>query len=122
MGSRSLSKLKRPLQGLVIRTWCIFDGPRSHENVQQQYSVCPNSGRIEPGEGIQVQGKVPSFLVYSPRRPTTLPVLLQPMQEDPPLTIKCKDKFLVQSTFITPARESTPLDIVSTTAHDATSA
>ena len=45
------------------------------------------------------------------------------MKDDPPLTIKCKDKFLVQSTFITPARESTPLnDLVSMTTHDATSA
>lgn len=36
------------------------------------------------------------------------------MKEDPPLTIKCKDKFLVQSTFITPARESNDLvDLVS---------
>jgi hypothetical protein len=32
-------------------------------------------------------------------------VLLQPMKEDPPLNTKCKDKFLVQTTFITPERE-----------------
>lgn len=51
------------------------------------YCVRPNSGRIEPGETCEVA------------------VLLQPMKEDPPLNAKCKDKFLVQTTFITPERE-----------------
>jgi len=31
------------------------------------------------------------------------------MKEDPPAGAKCKDKFLVQSTFITPERENVPL-------------
>lgn len=36
------------------------------------------------------------------------------MKEDPPPGAKCKDKFLVQSTFITPEKESLNLqDIVS---------
>lgn len=42
-------------------------------------------------------------------------VLLQAMREEPPLSIKCKDKFLVQSTFITPEKEALSLhDLVRT--------
>ena len=37
-------------------------------------------------------------------------VLLQAMKEDPPLNVKCKDKFLVQSTVITPEKESLALN------------
>jgi len=48
------------------------------------YCVRPNSGRVEPGEKVQVQ------------------VLLQPMKEDPPTGTKCRDKFLVQSAFVPP--------------------
>ena len=45
------------------------------------------------------------------------------MKEDPPLTIKCKDKFLVQSTFITAARENgASNDLVSMHTHGATGA
>lgn len=51
------------------------------------YCVRPNSGRIGPGESVEVS------------------VLLQPMKEDPPLGTKCKDKFLVQSVLITHDRE-----------------
>ena len=36
-------------------------------------------------------------------------VLLQAMKEEPPLNAKCKDKFLIQSTLITPEKESLPL-------------
>jgi hypothetical protein len=32
--------------------------------------------------------------------------MLQAMKEEPPLAAKCKDKFLIQSTFITPAKET----------------
>ncbi|KAG8835157.1 phosphatidylinositol-binding protein scs2 [Serendipita sp. 399] len=46
------------------------------------YCVRPNAGRIEPGMHVDVS------------------VLLQPMKEDPPLSVKCKDKFLVQSLMI----------------------
>jgi len=49
------------------------------------YCVRPNSGRLEPGEHVEIQ------------------VILQPMKEDPPPSAKCKDKFLVQSLQITPA-------------------
>ena len=37
------------------------------------------------------------------------PVLLQAMKEEPPLNSKCKDKFLIQSTFITPEKENMSL-------------
>lgn len=40
--------------------------------------------------------------------------MLQPLREEPPLNSKCKDKFLVQSTLITPERETMALhDLVS---------
>ncbi|KAL4246647.1 VAMP-associated protein (VAP) family protein [Abortiporus biennis] len=55
------------------------------------YCVRPNIGRLEPGETEEVL------------------VMLQAMEEDPPLNIKCKDKFLIQSTLITPEREAVPL-------------
>lgn len=51
----------------------------------------PNAGRIEPGESVGVT------------------VQLQPMKEEPPLNVKCRDKFLVQSTTITPEKESMSL-------------
>lgn len=39
--------------------------------------------------------------------------MLQPMKEEPPLSVKCKDKFLIQSTLITPEKETKDLqDIV----------
>ncbi|KAG1765601.1 PapD-like protein [Suillus placidus] len=55
------------------------------------YCVRPNSGRIEPGESVDVS------------------VMLQPMKDDPPLSSKCKDKFLIQSTLITPEKETRDL-------------
>ena len=57
----------------------------------QLYSVRPNAGRIEPGESVGVT------------------VQLQPMKEEPPLHVKCRDKFLVQSTTITPDKENMSL-------------
>ncbi|EIW67846.1 hypothetical protein TREMEDRAFT_44861 [Tremella mesenterica DSM 1558] len=53
----------------------------------KQYCVRPNSGRIEPGENVEVQ------------------VLLQPLPVEPPPHAKCKDKFLVQSAYIAPDSE-----------------
>lgn len=39
--------------------------------------------------------------------------MLQALKEEPPLSTKCKDKFLIQSTIITPDKETLPLsDIV----------
>ncbi|KAJ3557818.1 hypothetical protein NM688_g1270 [Phlebia brevispora] len=55
------------------------------------YCVRPNSGRVEPGETAEVQ------------------VMLQAMKEEPPLAAKCKDKFLIQSTLITPEKETLSL-------------
>ncbi|KAK3843222.1 MAG: PapD-like protein [Linnemannia gamsii] len=56
----------------------------------KQYCVRPNSGRIEPGQELEVQ------------------VQMQAMKEDPPADFKCKDKFLVQSVAITAEREQIP--------------
>jgi hypothetical protein len=40
--------------------------------------------------------------------------MLQAMKEEPPLAVKCRDKFLIQSTTITPEKETLSLsDIVS---------
>ncbi|KAJ1663378.1 phosphatidylinositol-binding protein scs2 [Coemansia sp. RSA 1646] len=55
------------------------------------YCVRPNAGRIEPGNGIDVQ------------------VVLQPMAEDPPAGKGCRDKFLIQSIQISPEMESMPM-------------
>jgi len=55
----------------------------------KQYCVRPNSGRIEPGEQVEVQ------------------ILLQAMKEDPPPDAKCRDKFLVQSVLVTADRDFT---------------
>ncbi|KAF9360505.1 phosphatidylinositol-binding protein scs2 [Mortierella sp. AD094] len=56
----------------------------------KQYCVRPNSGRVEPGQELEVQ------------------VQMQAMKEDPPADFKCKDKFLVQSIAITAEREQLP--------------
>ncbi|KAJ4302399.1 phosphatidylinositol-binding protein scs2 [Collariella sp. IMI 366227] len=53
----------------------------------KQYCVRPNSGRIEPGNDVEVS------------------VLLQAMRQEPPLDTKCRDKFLVQSVAITADKE-----------------
>jgi len=50
------------------------------------YCVRPNSGRVEPGQSVEVS------------------VMLQAMKEDPPPNARCKDKFLIQSTVITPEK------------------
>ncbi|KDQ25588.1 hypothetical protein PLEOSDRAFT_51893 [Pleurotus ostreatus PC15] len=57
----------------------------------KHYCVRPNSGRVEPGETVEVA------------------VMLQAMKDEPPLSVKCKDKFLIQSTAITPEKASLPL-------------
>jgi hypothetical protein len=87
-----------PLTQLVKRTLSVTNSSNQHAvaykvktTAPKQYCVRPNSGRIEPGETVEVH------------------VLLQPMKEDPAPGTKCRDKFLVQSVIITPERESTPL-------------
>ncbi|KAJ9066350.1 phosphatidylinositol-binding protein scs2, variant 2 [Entomophthora muscae] len=56
----------------------------------KQYCVRPNSGKIEPGEKVEVQ------------------ILLQPFKEEPPTDFKCKDKFLVQTATIPPEKVDLP--------------
>ncbi|KAF8634128.1 hypothetical protein AX15_001060 [Amanita polypyramis BW_CC] len=55
------------------------------------YCVRPNSGRVDPGHSVEVS------------------VMLQAMNEEPPPSAKCKDKFLIQSTLITPEKETLSL-------------
>ncbi|CAO1633033.1 unnamed protein product [Sympodiomycopsis kandeliae] len=87
----------RPLTQLVKRTLQVSN-PNNQPvafkvktTAPKQYCVRPNSGRIEPGEKVEVQ------------------VLLQAMKDEPPMSAKCRDKFLVQSTIITPDRENVSL-------------
>lgn len=80
----------RPLTELVKRTLTITNPNelpvafKVKTTAPKLYCVRPNSGRIEAGQTVEVS------------------VQLQPMKEEPPLNAKCKDKFLVQSTLITP--------------------
>ncbi|KAI0276502.1 PapD-like protein [Russula aff. rugulosa BPL654] len=55
------------------------------------YCVRPNSGKVDPGQTVDVQ------------------VMLQAMKEEPPLNAKCKDKFLIQSMSIPPEKAAIPL-------------
>ncbi|KAK0188070.1 PapD-like protein [Armillaria mellea] len=87
----------RPLTQLVKRTLSITN-PNAQPvafkvktTAPRLYCVRPNSGRVEPGETVEVA------------------VMLQAMKEEPPLNAKCKDKFLIQSTLITPEKESKAL-------------
>ncbi|PWN28629.1 VAMP-associated protein [Jaminaea rosea] len=87
----------RPLTQLVKRSLQVSNPNQQpvafkvKTTAPKQYCVRPNSGRIEPGETVEVQ------------------VLLQAMKEEPPMSAKCRDKFLVQSTIITPDRENTQI-------------
>ncbi|WVQ93872.1 hypothetical protein IAU59_000950 [Kwoniella sp. CBS 9459] len=83
----------RPLTSLVKRSLYIHN-PNPHPvafkvktTAPKQYCVRPNSGRIDAGESVEVH------------------VLLQPLAQEPPPHAKCKDKFLVQSAYITPDEE-----------------
>ncbi|KAI0076332.1 VAMP-associated protein [Panus rudis PR-1116 ss-1] len=90
---RDVLGFPRPLTQHVKRTLSITnpnDEPVAFKvktTAPKLYCVRPNSGRVEPGETLEVQ------------------VMLQAMKEEPPLNIKCKDKFLIQSTKITPEKE-----------------
>ncbi|KAF7346405.1 MSP domain-containing protein [Mycena sanguinolenta] len=80
----------RPLTTLVKRSLTI-----TNHNAQpvafKLYTVRPNSGRVEPGQSVDVL------------------VMSQPLKDEPPLNAKCKDKFLIQSTLITPGKEAMSL-------------
>ncbi|KAF5360355.1 hypothetical protein D9756_004684 [Leucocoprinus leucothites] len=88
---------RRPLTQVVKRSLTISN-QNTHPvafkvktTAPKLYCVRPNSGRVEPGESVDVS------------------VMLQPLKEEPPLNSKCKDKFLVQSTLITPDKETMAL-------------
>ncbi|CED84036.1 related to scs2-required for inositol metabolism [Phaffia rhodozyma] len=84
---------ERPLTQLVKRTLLVVNNNaepvafKVKTTAPKQYCVRPNSGRIEPGERIEVS------------------VLLQPMKVEPPQGVKCRDKFLVQSAAIPQEKE-----------------
>ncbi|KAF8645274.1 hypothetical protein AX16_008098 [Volvariella volvacea WC 439] len=88
---------RRPLTQVVKRSLTVTN-PNSQPvafkvktTAPKLYCVRPNSGRVEPGETIEVS------------------VMLQGMKEEPPLNARCKDKFLIQSTLITPEKETMAL-------------
>ncbi|KAJ7644193.1 PapD-like protein [Roridomyces roridus] len=87
----------RPLTTLVKRSLTITNHNsqpvafKVKTTAPKLYAVRPNSGRVEPGQSVDVS------------------VMLQPMKDEPPLNTKCKDKFLIQSTLITPGKEAMPL-------------
>ncbi|PPR05381.1 hypothetical protein CVT24_007995 [Panaeolus cyanescens] len=88
---------RRPLTVLVKRSLTITNNNsqpvafKVKTTAPKLYCVRPNSGRVEPGESVDVA------------------VMLQALKEEPPLNTKCKDKFLIQSTVITPDKETLPL-------------
>ncbi|KAF8073760.1 PapD-like protein [Lyophyllum atratum] len=95
---------KRPLTTLVKRSLTITNHNsqpvafKVKTTAPRLYCVRPNSGRVEPGESVDVS------------------VMLQALREEPPSNAKCKDKFLIQSTLITAEKETMPLqDIWSAT-------
>jgi len=80
----------------------------------QLYCVHPNCGRVESGESIDVSGKS-SKIVCVQQESDSLVVILQPevLKEEHPLSTKCEDRFLIQTTIITPDKETLPpADIV----------
>ncbi|KAF1964981.1 VAMP-associated protein [Bimuria novae-zelandiae CBS 107.79] len=86
---------KRPFQQEVTQTLKLKNNHsdpvafKVKTTAPKQYCVRPNSGRIEPGDHVEVQ------------------ILLQAMKEDPPPDAKCRDKFLVQSVLVTADKEFT---------------
>ncbi|KAJ7095810.1 PapD-like protein [Mycena belliarum] len=94
----------RPLTTVVKRSLTITNhnaypvGFKVKTTAPKLYTVRPNSGRVEPGQSLDVL------------------VMLQPLKDEPPLNAKCKDKFLVQTALITPGKEATPVqDLLAST-------
>ncbi|KAJ7761540.1 PapD-like protein [Mycena maculata] len=87
----------RPLTTLVKRSLTITNHNaqpvafKVKTTAPKLYCVRPNSGRVDPGQSLDVS------------------VMLQPLKDEPPLNAKCKDKFLIQSTLITSGKEALPL-------------
>lgn len=69
----------------------------------------PNSGRIDPGQTVEVQSMYNVSRKGTEKTPAYIKpaVLLQAMKEDPPPDAKCRDKFLVQSVLVTADKEFT---------------
>ncbi|KZL74688.1 MSP domain-containing protein [Colletotrichum tofieldiae] len=76
-------RIKNPNQSPIAFKKC----DQVKTTAPKQYCVRPNSGRVEPGQDVEVT------------------VLLQAMKQEPPLDTKCRDKFLVQSVPITADKE-----------------
>ncbi|KAJ7459921.1 PapD-like protein [Mycena latifolia] len=94
----------RPLTTVVKRSLTITNhnaqpvGFKVKTTAPKLYTVRPNSGRVEPGQSLDVL------------------VMLQPLKDEPPLNAKCKDKFLVQTALITPGKEAMPVqDLLAST-------
>jgi len=91
---------RRPFTNLVKRSLTITNNNsqpvafKVKTTAPKLYCVRPNSGRVEPWETVEVS------------------VMLQALKEDPPLNSKCKDKFLIQSTIITPEKEALPVHAI----------
>ncbi|KAF9344651.1 phosphatidylinositol-binding protein scs2, partial [Mortierella sp. NVP85] len=87
---------RRPLTEAIKETLIIYNPTqlpvafKVKTTAPKQYCVRPNSGRIEPGQKLEVQ------------------IQMQAMKEEPAADFKCKDKFLVQSVAITAEREQLP--------------
>ncbi|WFD32770.1 phosphatidylinositol-binding protein scs2 [Malassezia sp. CBS 17886] len=87
----------RPLTQVVKRSLVVTNSNaqpvafKVKTTAPKQYCVRPNSGRIEPGERVEIQ------------------VLLQPLKEEPPANAKCRDKFLIQSAPISADKEMLPI-------------
>ena len=118
------SKLKpRLLPRFVSRRGSARRGLIGSFRVPQVYYVTPNPGRVEPGQSVEVQCEPCATRRDAPRVLNSslhtlcvgeTPVMQQAMKEEPPPGARCKDKFLIQSTIITPEMERlSPYDSVS---------
>lgn len=68
------------------------------------YCVRPNSGHIEPGKAVEVQGWSIRFRTNKLGLMVSI-VLLQVLKDAPAPGAKCKDKFLVQAVPVAPGQE-----------------
>ena len=75
----------------------------------------PNSGKIDAGQDVEVQGGTAVATVVDMLADYFDPVLLQAMREDPPPDARCRDKFLVQTVAI--SQDSDASNIQATVRH-----
>ena len=78
----------------------------------KQYCVRPNSGRIEVGQEIDVQGTTVVVYTLLGNTADAQIVLLQAMKEDPPMDARCRDKFLVQTVAISSDQDASNITAV----------